>query len=217
MAVHRAARYTVEHKLTSVGIITDSACVTAQINNNASVNHPKHAAVHEATAKLLVQVPRWRVRHVHRECNDLTNAKATEGQTRDTADEYTPMPTSVQANTRVRVTNHLRHTPNDPTNIHARLSTWTIQQLTTANVQEWEVEAATKWLKSNTAPGEDGITPEMIIGAGKPMTRALTVMFNKCWAAGKVPTRWGGASRMCACYTSATARTIAPTTGVSHC
>jgi hypothetical protein len=48
------------------------------------------------------------------------------------------------------------------------------------------------WLKSNTAPGEDGLTPEMIICAGKPMTRVLTVMFNKCWAAGKVPTRrWG--------------------------
>jgi hypothetical protein len=23
------------------------------------------------------------------------------------------------------------------------------------------------------------------------MTRVLTVMFKKCWAAGKVPTRWG--------------------------
>jgi hypothetical protein len=63
-------------------IITDSACVTAQINNNASVNHPKHAAVHDDTASLLAQVPRWRVRHVHRECNDLADAKATEGNTK---------------------------------------------------------------------------------------------------------------------------------------
>ena len=191
MAVHRAARYAVEHKLANVDIITDSACVTAQINNNASVNHPKHAAVHDATASLLAQVPRWRVRHVHRECNELADAKATEGQTRDTADEYTPMPSAVQASTRARATSHLSHTSSDPTNIHARLSTWTIPQLTSTNVQEWEVEAATKWLKSNTAPGEDGITPEMITCAGKPMTRVLTAMFNKCWAAGKVPTRWG--------------------------
>jgi hypothetical protein len=112
------------------------------------------------------------------------------------------MPTAVQASTRVRATKHLRHTPNDPTNIHARLSTCAIQQLTTANVQEWEVEAATKWLKSNTAPGEDGITPEMIIGAGEPMTRVLTVVFNKCWVAGKVPTRWGIA-HVCAHATQA--------------
>jgi ribonuclease HI len=88
MAVHRAAWYAVEHKLPSADVITDSACVTAQINNNASANHPKHAAVHDATASLLAQVPRWRVRHVHRERNELADAKATEGQTRDTADEY---------------------------------------------------------------------------------------------------------------------------------
>jgi hypothetical protein len=46
-------------------------------------------------------------------------------------------------------------------------------------------------VSSHTAPGEDGITPEMIACAGKPMTRVLTAMFNKCWAAGKAPTRWG--------------------------
>jgi ribonuclease HI len=53
MAVHRAARYAAEHKLANIDITTDSARVTAQINSNASAHHPKHAAVHDATASLL--------------------------------------------------------------------------------------------------------------------------------------------------------------------
>jgi hypothetical protein len=38
---------------------------------------------------------------------------------------------------------------------------------------KWEVEAAIRWLKAGTAPGEDGVTPDMVVAAGQPMRRVL--------------------------------------------
>jgi ribonuclease HI len=69
MAVSRAAQYVSEHGLTDVEIATDSMVVTNQLSNNVGANEPRHAAVHDATAALLANCPRWRIRHVHRECN----------------------------------------------------------------------------------------------------------------------------------------------------
>jgi hypothetical protein len=79
-------------------------------------------------------------------------------------------------------------------NVYARFSTWGAMQLTSAAVQKWEVEAAVGWLKAGTAPGEDGVTPDMVVAAGQPMRRVLVGLFNKCWEAGAVPTRWAGKS-----------------------
>jgi ribonuclease HI len=68
MAVIREAQYVSEHTLTDVEIITDSMVVTNQLSNNVGVNEPRHAAVHDATAALLANCPRWRIRHVHLRC-----------------------------------------------------------------------------------------------------------------------------------------------------
>jgi len=208
MAVLRAAQYISEHGLTDVEIITDSMVVTKQLSNSMSVNEPRHAAVHDATAALLAKCPRWRIRHVHRECNYGADAMATIGS--DLAEravvvanggvlevegrqmkvhhvEVATMPGAVDASARSRDTAHLMSCAQPSANVHARLITWSIRQLTGASIQEWEVEAAIRWLKAGTAPGEDGVTPDMVVAAGQPMRRVLMGLFNKCWKVGSLP------------------------------
>jgi hypothetical protein len=188
--------------------------VTNQLSNNVGVNEPRHAAVHDATAALLANYPRWRIRYVHRECNCGADAMATVGsdlaerarvvanggvlevegrQIRVHHMEVAAMPGAVDASTRGRTTAHLLSCAQPSANVHARLSTWSVQQLTSASTQEWEVEAAIRWLKAGTAPGEDGVTPDMVMAAGQPMRRVLMELFNKCWKVGSLPSRWGKA------------------------
>jgi ribonuclease HI len=210
MAVLRAAQYVSEHDLTDVEITTDSMVVTNQLSNNVGVNESRHAAVHDATAALLANCPRWRIRHVHRECNYGADTMATAGsdlterarvaanggvlevegrQMRVHHIEVAAMPGAVDASTRGRTTVHLWSCARPSANVHARLSTWSVHQLTSAAIQEWEVEAAIGWLKAGTAPGEDGVTPDMAVAAGQPMRRVLMGLFNKCWKVGSLPTR----------------------------
>jgi hypothetical protein len=107
--------------------------------------------------------------------------------------EVVTMPGAVDASTRSRDTAHLMSCAQPSANVHARLITWSIHQLTGASIQEWEVEAAIRWLKAGTAPGEDGVTPDMVVAAGQPMRRVLMGLFNKCWKVGSLPSRWGKA------------------------
>jgi hypothetical protein len=51
------------------------------------------------------------------------------------------MPEAVEASTRARATKHLGTSEQPSTNVHARLSTWSMSQLTSCAIQEWEVEA----------------------------------------------------------------------------
>ena len=87
--------------------------------------------------------------------------------------EVATMPETVDANTRSRDTAHLMSCAQPSANVHARLITWSIHQLTGASIQEWEVEAAIRWLKAGTAPGEDGVTPDMVVAAGQQANEYL--------------------------------------------
>ena len=60
VAVYMAAKEAARNNI-QADIYTDSALVTAQINNNATPNSPNHAQMHEETAKLLAQTPAWSV------------------------------------------------------------------------------------------------------------------------------------------------------------
>ena len=130
--------------------------------------------------------------------------------------EVATMPEAVDANTRSRDTAHLMSCAQPSANVHARLITWSIRQLTGASIQEWEVEAAIRWLKAGTAPGEDGVTPDMVVAAGQPMRRVLMGLFNKCWKVGSLPSRWGKA-RVRMLHKRGTANTSVPTTEGSLC
>ena len=65
-----------------------------------------------------------------------------------------------------------------------------MSQLNQSGVQQWEVEAATAWLKKGGAPGEDNVCEAMMRAGGQPMVEMLTVLFNECWESGHTPERW---------------------------
>jgi hypothetical protein len=125
------------------------------------------------------------------------------------------VPGAVDASMRGRTTAHLRPCAQPSASAHARLSTWSMHQLTSAAIQEWEVEAAIGWLKAGTAPGEEGVTPDMVVAAGQPMRRVLIGLFNKCWKVGLY--RLDGGKRVSACCTNGTASTSVLTIEGPHC
>lgn len=51
---------------------------------------------------------------------------------------------------------------------------------------------ALKQLKNNKAPGDDGITAELLKAGGKPILRALQKLFDSVILTGKTPKAWNG-------------------------
>jgi hypothetical protein len=53
-----------------------------------------------------------------------------------------------------------------------------------------EVQKAVRSMRSKSAPGEDGITAEMLKAAGQPMLHHLTMMVREIWCQKFFPSRW---------------------------
>jgi exonuclease III len=58
------------------------------------------------------------------------------------------------------------------------------------DVSMYEIRMALRQLKNNKAPGEDGITAELLKAGGKPVLKALQKLFNSVILEGKTPKAW---------------------------
>ena len=58
------------------------------------------------------------------------------------------------------------------------------------DVSLYEIRMALKQLKNNKAPGDDGITAELLKAGGKPVLKALQKLFNSVILEGKTPQAW---------------------------
>jgi hypothetical protein len=56
---------------------------------------------------------------------------------------------------------HLLRCATPCSNVHVRLETWTVDQLNRCGIHQWEVDAATSWLKKGGAPGEDDVCDKL--------------------------------------------------------
>lgn len=58
------------------------------------------------------------------------------------------------------------------------------------DVSLYEISMALKQLKNNKAPGDDGVTSELLKAGGKPILRSLQKLFNSVIHEGKPPQAW---------------------------
>ena len=81
--------------------------------------------------------------------------------------------------------------PPDPSFLQTLPSTQTDEP--EPHILKSEVEAAIKRLKSNKAPGEDGISAEEIKAAGEVGSEVILKLCNKIWESEVIPEDWGKA------------------------
>ena len=60
------------------------------------------------------------------------------------------------------------------------------------DVSLYEIGITLKQLKNNKAPGDDGITAELLRAGGKPVLKVLQKLFNSVILEGNVPEAWTG-------------------------
>lgn len=61
------------------------------------------------------------------------------------------------------------------------------------DITEEEIRGALNEMKNNKAPGEDELVIEAVKSAGKSVTKALVLLFNKCLTEGITPSQWDNA------------------------
>lgn len=61
------------------------------------------------------------------------------------------------------------------------------------NININEIEHALTQIKNNRAPGEDGVTTEMLKMGGTATLESIEILLNKCLSEGKIPNTWQNA------------------------